>query len=94
MNMYRKVYSKEFKDKLVKEAMEVGNASVVARRHDISRYLVAKWVKKAKDPEKPKEPQKSKTDLELENQRLKNILGEKDLQIAILEELLKKKNHQ
>jgi len=92
--MNRKRYSREFKEKVIKEAIEVGNISAVARRHELSRFLLAKWVRKETNPEKPKEPVKSKNDLELENQRLKTKLGEKDLQIAILEELLKKKNRQ
>jgi transposase len=90
MLMYRKIYSNDFKQKLVKEAMDIGNISAVARQHDVSRFLLAKWVQKENNPYKPKEPTRSKNDLELENQKLKNILGEKDLQIAILEELLKK----
>jgi transposase len=73
--MYRKIYSNEFKQKLVKEALELGNISAVARQHNVSRFLLAKWVQKENNPYKPKEPIRSKNDLELENQKLKKFLG-------------------
>ena len=43
--MNRKHYSPEMKMQIVKEALETGNASIVARRHDIASSLVARWVR-------------------------------------------------
>lgn len=34
--MQRKRYSQEFKDQIVKESLEVGNAAIVARKNDLS----------------------------------------------------------
>jgi len=44
----RKQYSPEQKLQIIKEAIETGNASIVARRHDISASLVGKWVRQYK----------------------------------------------
>jgi len=43
--MTRKQYSPEMKMQIVKEAIETGNASIVARRHDIAPSLVARWTR-------------------------------------------------
>ena len=91
------------KMQIVKEAMETGNASIVARRHDIAPSLVARWTRCYKrygmfypqggtngtngtgtPPDYKRMAQ--------ENEQLKKLLGEKDLEIAILRDLLKKTN--
>lgn len=93
--MNRKKYTDEFKQQIVKEAIETGNMSLVARQHEIAKSMVAKWVKDFKNPPVPKS--KGKTidnsyykEIEAENDKLKKLLGEKDLEIAILKDLLKK----
>ncbi|MCL6449235.1 MAG: transposase [Armatimonadetes bacterium] len=43
--MTRKQYSPEMKMQIVKETLETGNASIVARRHDIAPSLVARWAR-------------------------------------------------
>lgn len=101
--MNRKHYSPEMKMQIVKEALETGNASIVARRHDIAPSLVARWTRCYKRygafyPEKegpgtngsgiPPDYKK----IAKENEQLKKLLGEKDLEIAILRDLLKKTN--
>lgn len=43
--MVKKQYSPEMKMQIVKEAMETGNASLVARRHDLAPSLVARWTR-------------------------------------------------
>jgi len=92
----KKVYSPEFKQQIIKEVEETGNAALVARRHEVSPNTVQGWIKKTKSP-------KVKIDInnpivikevEKENEHLKKILGEKDLEIAILKDLLKKTNPQ
>ncbi|MGB9846810.1 MAG: transposase [Desulfotomaculales bacterium] len=101
--MNRKQYSPEMKMQIVKEALETGNASIVARRHDIASSLVARWVRYYKQygtfcPQKEK-PQTNGAGtphdykkVAQENEQLKKLLGEKDLEIAILRDLLKKTN--
>ncbi len=43
--MQREKYTKEFKEQVIKEAMETGNSSVVARRYDSNSNMVARWVR-------------------------------------------------
>lgn len=99
MSITRKNYTAEFKESIVKAAVETGNASLVARQHGITRELVYRWIKKNKETTKTSKVNiKSSIDnssiktLETENETLKKILGEKDLEIAILKDLLKKTN--
>jgi len=89
---------------IVKETIETGNASIVARRHDVAPSLVARWVrcynrngtfyhqKEAPGTNGAGTIHDYKRMVQ-ENERLKKLLGEKDLEIAILRDLLKKTNH-
>ena len=101
----RRRHSAETKLKVVKEVLETGNAALVAIRHDLSSSMVSKWVRQYKQyveaafkgNNKGNEQLVGYTDkdyrkLEDENERLKKILGEKDLEVAILRDLLKKQN--
>lgn len=100
--MERRSYSIEFKQQLIQEALEAGNASQVARRHGIDGKMLSRWIRQSKQTDwkrtaplakkvaaytpSPKEFQT----LEHENDKLKKLLGEKDLEIAILRDLIKK----
>lgn len=106
--MVRRTYSAEFKQQVVREALETGNNSLVARRHDLRDNIVSKWVRQYKanngemTPTKPKAAPMHVTanehaqlvaesqELSYENEKLKKLLGEKDLEIAILRDLVKK----
>jgi len=102
----RKQYSPEQKLQIIKEALETGNASIVARRHDISTSLVSKWVRqyKREGTGVPQGEKQRKTHNKCpvtieehkkmisENEKLKKLLGEKELEIEILRDLLKKTN--
>ncbi|MED4400054.1 transposase [Metabacillus fastidiosus] len=94
--MQRRKHSEEFKKQLVQEAMETGNKALVARRHQLSPNLIHKWMKAfQEDNDFSIEEAVSSSEvkqLEEENDRLKKLLGEKDLEIAILRDVLKKKN--
>lgn len=106
--MTRTRYPAEFKLRVVREAIEVGNSSEVARRYELHPTMVGRWVRAyRRDGEDAfdrtgKRGQRqgagNKADLsrirevERENERLKQLLGEKDLEIAILRDLLKKGN--
>lgn len=96
--MKRTRHPREFKIQVCKEALDTGNAALVARRYELSGNMVNRWVKEYKDGKYddsssttefvPLETKK----LSQENDQLKKILGEKDLEIAILRDLIKKKN--
>ncbi|MGG3738452.1 transposase [Aeribacillus pallidus] len=94
--MKRRKHSKEFKLQVVKEALEVGNKALVARRYELSPNLVQRWVKAYEEGQLGEETVISSSAevkrLEEENEQLKKLLGEKDLEIAILRDLIKKKN--
>ncbi|WP_372814814.1 transposase [Paenibacillus sp.] len=102
--MQRKSYSIEFKQQLIQEALEAGNASQVARRHGIDGKMLSRWIRQSKQtswknasPESKKVAAYTPTPkefqaLEQENDNLKKLLGEKDLEIAILRDLVKKVN--
>lgn len=96
--MKRTRHPKEFKIQVSKEAIDTGNAAVVARRYELSSNMVNRWVKEYKEGKfdlvnstvnsTPLETKK----LSQENDQLKKLLGEKDLEIAILRDLIKKKS--
>ncbi len=44
----RKRYTEEFKQQVIKEAMETGNSAVVARRYELNTNMVARWVREFK----------------------------------------------
>ncbi|TDT51970.1 transposase [Fonticella tunisiensis] len=98
MPVTKRKFTPEFKEKLIKEAIETGNASLVARQYEISPSLLSRWVRQYKNPQNNNTLTKeskitSHADikaLEDENNTLKKLLGEKDLEIAILKDLLKK----
>lgn len=95
--MKRKRYSQEFKNQVAKECLEVGNAAIVARKHELSANMVNRWVREYQNQGHtgtlPKAPcNQSPKSLETENEKLKKLLGEKDLEIAILKDLVKKTN--
>jgi transposase len=94
--MKRRKHSNEFKRQVVKEALEVGNKASVARRYEISPNLVQRWVKAYQEGQLEEatviDSSAEVKKLEEENEQLKKLLEEKDLEIAILRDLIKKKN--
>jgi transposase len=105
--MTRRNYSADFKLQVVQEVLETGNNAVVARKHDINANMLARWVRQYKENHevmasrgKPNQMTKEEqqkimqeyTEISTENEQLKKLLGEKDLEIAILRDLVKKKN--
>jgi transposase-like protein len=99
MRSKHKRYSAEFKNKIIKEVKETGNASLVARKHDLVAGTVTRWVRDSKKNNSATNSDKyninkDDSDLVKENDRLKKLLGEKDLELAILRDLLKKTNQQ
>ena len=99
--MRRKRYTQEFKDQVIKEAMETGNSAIVARRYELSGSLVARLVRDFKNGKYNANSSnnsninglaKENQHLFRENEQLKKMLGDKELEIAILKDLIKKKN--
>lgn len=93
-------FTSEQKTKIAREAIEAGNASLVGRRYQIHGTVVARWAKtlqqhgdacfrQTRVASEPK-PDAEARALAIENERLKRLLGEKDLEIAIIKDALKK----
>ncbi|AWI06354.1 transposase [Clostridium drakei] len=105
--MKGKSYAKELKEEILREVKEVGNVSLVSRRHGISKSTIFTWIKNSNNRDeikvKPgrkalvegeKELENEVAEVTKENDHLKKLLGEKDLEIAILRDLIKKSNPQ
>ncbi|MDO7787243.1 transposase [Desulforamulus aquiferis] len=102
--MKSKRYPKEFKDQVIKDALEINDVGQVAKRYEVHPKTLYRWISESKHKAWQQTSSESKKtavyipshkeykQLEKENDKLKNILGEKDLEIAILRDLLKKKN--
>jgi len=101
--MVKQKYSDELKEQILKECIETGNVALVARKHEISPNTIHTWRKKhrEKGSVKPlpkakdnryKEIEKRLKEISNENDQLKRLVAEKELKIAILEELTGIKN--
>ncbi|GIP51641.1 MULTISPECIES: helix-turn-helix domain-containing protein [Paenibacillus] len=90
----------ELRIQVVEEALDRGNVALTARKHGISPYSLYKWVKQYRDEVeitmgKKKDlnnlnPQTAQ-EWEQKYEQAAKLLGEKELEIAILRELVKKK---
>lgn len=105
--MKGRTFTKDLKEEILREVKEVGNVSLVARRHGLSKSTIFTWIKVSsnKDEIKVKPGRKALvegdnkleselTEVTQENDQLKKLLGEKDLEISILKDLIKKSNPQ
>lgn len=105
--MKGKSFTKELKEEILREVKEVGNVSLVSRGHGISKSTIFTWIKNSKTKDEIKikpgrkalvegdnELESELTEITKENDHLKKILGEKDLEISILKDLIKKANPQ
>lgn len=103
--MKRNTYTDEFKKQIVKECRQIGNVALVARRHEVSKNTVYSWLKKAKENGSVKALPKDKkkqfkevknrvNKLGEENDQLKKLLAEKELELAILRDLRDQSNPQ
>ncbi len=95
--MKRKKYSIDFKKQVVKEAKETGNLAAVARRHELSTTMVNRWKREVESGKHGEidlaiVPSFDGETLLQENDQLKRLLDEQALEIAILHDLIKKKN--
>jgi transposase-like protein len=77
-----KQYSMEFKDQVLKEIQEVGNISLVCRKHGLRPSTVHTWLHRTKNKGKISEQKLSK--------ELQKKIKEQEHEILILRALLKK----
>ena len=77
-----KQFTEEFKEQILKEIKEVGNITLVCKKHEIKRTTVMNWLYKVKNKNKISE-QKITREL---NKKIKD----QELEIAVLKSLLKK----
>lgn len=85
----QKKYSQEFKEKVFQEVEEVGNVPIVAKKNDVPIGTIHSWLRKRN---KKIEFKSSLNDSQTtsENKRLQKRLAEKEAEILILRDLLKK----
>jgi transposase len=81
--MKKTKYSDEEKLKIIAEARSSGNISSTAKRYSVSDVTIHGWIKKfnTSKPEK---------DLHAELKKLKQKLADRELEISILKDLVKK----
>lgn len=92
----------ELRIEVVEEALDRGNVALTARKHGLSPYSLYKWVKEYRDEveitmSKKKQLENLSTPQTAEGWQAKyeqatKLLGEKELEIAILRDLVKKKH--
>lgn len=96
-------YSDEFKEQVLAEVDQVGNAALVARRYQISENTIYTWMAKRRrnglvislpkaKAKRLKELEERLKQVSTENERLKRLLAEKELELAILRELKERVN--
>lgn len=89
----KRKYTNEERERIVDEALKLGNIKFVADKYGIRDTTIHYWLKYSKNAKTtpPKELQKDNKNLKDQNSKLKQLLGEKDLKIMMLEEMLRKK---
>lgn len=79
-------YSKEQRLSIMQEVKETGNRSAVGRKNEISEATIRGWENRINNTES-----KASKELEKENKLLKQIIADKELELAILKDVIKKK---
>jgi len=96
-------YTDEFKKQVLAEVDQVGNVALVARRYQISENTIYTWIAKRRrngsvsalpkaKVKRLKELEERLKQVSIENERLKRLLAEKELELAILRELKERVN--
>jgi transposase-like protein len=92
--MRGKFVSPDLMRRVVEEAEAEGNIALVARRYGLSHSTVSRWRQKYLKGELQVEGTPLDSEnvrrLLIENRELKRLLGDKELKIQILEDLVKK----
>lgn len=98
MSRKRRDYTKEFKEQVLAECQQIGNVALVARRHGISSSTVHTWRAAVKErgsieplpraeAERLEEMARRINDMSIENDMLKKLVAEKELELAVLRDL-------
>jgi transposase-like protein len=77
-----KIHSNELKDQVLKEIKEVGNVSLVCKKHGLKTSTVHGWLDKIKNKDKIIEAKA--------NRQLQKKVKDLELQVEVLTSLLKK----
>ncbi len=77
-----KQFTNEFKEQITKEVQEVGNVSLVCRKHNLKPSTVHGWLNKVKNKDKLIEAKA--------NRQLQKKVKDLELQVEVLTSLLKK----
>jgi transposase-like protein len=92
-----KYVSPDLMRRVVEEAEAEGNIALVARRYGLSHSTVSRWRQKYLKGELQVEGAPLDSEnvrrLLIENRELKRLLGDKELKIQILEDLVKKRHN-
>jgi transposase len=95
----RKGPIEDVKKQYVRMALESGNASFIARKVGVSPNTLADWMKRYRDEVEadmaregvlPLDSTSSKEDIHKKYDNAMKLLGEKELEIAMLREMVKK----
>jgi transposase len=95
----RKGPIEDVKKQYVRMAIESGNSAFIARKVGVARKTLTDWVKRyrdeveaemARDGVLPLEPTSSKEEIQKKYDNAMKLLGEKELEIAMLREMVKK----
>ena len=77
-------YTKQEKQQILEEVKNTKNIVIVAKKHNIPTTTIHTWLHKIRHSSTVN------NDLSIENKQLKKTLADKDLEISVLKELLKK----
>lgn len=93
---FKRTFTEEERVSYVKEVLECGSNILVAKKYDINQVQLSTWVnnyRRYSQTLMPKEPQEGEIipNYKKEYKKVVDQLKEKDLEIAILRDLLKKK---
>ncbi len=86
--MSRQKYSSEFKQQVLQEVQDTHNATIVARRHQLSPSMVRRWTREARQDAGESQ---GVSGLIEENTQLKRLVIERDLPMVVLQDALRKK---
>ena len=97
MTKFKRDFTEEEKVKIVQEVLEVGSTNLIAIKHSINRSQLSRWVNnyrrygKTIKPKDEKELKEVIPNYKKEYEKQKKLLKEKELEIEVLRDLLKKK---
>ncbi len=93
---FKRTFSEEERKRYVMEVLESGSNILVARKYDLNPVLLSKWVcnyRKYQQTLQTKEPKEKEIipNYKKEYKKLKKELEEKELEVEVLRDLLKKR---